>query len=245
MRAISGAFGRPLAAAVAIAISLCAFDAFAAEKVIYLTPAPEVLPAFAPWALAKYKGYYKDEGIDIEFRLAKGGVDVAKQIGAGNALIGGGIGDTPLIVRANGVPVKSVALIGGGTLMLVGARADAGIKGPKDLKGKTISVMSYADTSYYALLGTLASVGLHKSDVNAEAVGPAGVPQLVIAGKAQACACVPDWIAMIEASGNQVHHVLVGRLLPEHGASDYRIGLRDPGASADRPRHCPCHASRD
>ena len=48
--------------------------------------------------------------------MPPGGVDVAKQIGAGNAIIGGAIGDTPIIVRANGVPVKAVAVLGAGAL---------------------------------------------------------------------------------------------------------------------------------
>ena len=66
----------------------------AAEKITYLLPAPAFLPAFGPWMLAKARGYYADEGLDVTFQTAKGGVDVAKQVGAGNAPIGGGIGDT-------------------------------------------------------------------------------------------------------------------------------------------------------
>src|SRR5690606_30515449 len=83
-------------------------------------------------------------------------------------------------------------------MMVIAARPDAGIESPKDLKGKTVTVLSYQDTTYYALLGVLASVGLTKNDVNIQAVGPRGVPQLVIAGDAQACACVPDWAAQVQ-----------------------------------------------
>ena len=72
------------------------------------------LPAFAPWIIAKEKGYYQAQDLDLTFIAAKGGVDVAKQIGAGNALVGGAIGDTPIIVRPNGIPVRTVAVLGGG-----------------------------------------------------------------------------------------------------------------------------------
>jgi ABC-type nitrate/sulfonate/bicarbonate transport system substrate-binding protein len=82
-----------------------------AEDVTYLLPAPPFLPAFAPWMLAKARGYYKDEGLNVKFQTARGGVDVAKQVGAGNAVIGGGLGDTPVIVRPNGIPVKAVAVL--------------------------------------------------------------------------------------------------------------------------------------
>ena len=174
------------AAAVGAAVALSAGSASALEKVNYLVPAPSFLPAFAPWMLAKHLGYYKDAGYDVTFVRAKGGVDVAKQVGAGNAPVGGGLGDTPIIVRANGVPVRSAALLGGGALMVLVARADRNIKSPKDLKGKTVSVLSYQDTTYYALLGTLASAGLTKDDVKILAVGPRNVPGFVIAGKADA-----------------------------------------------------------
>ena len=88
--------------------ALWAAPAAAAEKITYLLPAPPSLPAFAPWVLAKHLGYYAEAGYDVDFVVARGGVDVAKQIGVGNAPIGGAIGDTPIIVRGNGVPVKAV-----------------------------------------------------------------------------------------------------------------------------------------
>jgi NitT/TauT family transport system substrate-binding protein len=176
-----------------LAVGAVSHPASALEKVNYLMPAPAILPAFAPWMLAKYLGYYKAAGYDVKFIRGKGGVDVAKQVGAGNAPVGGGIGDTPILVRANGIPVRSVALLGGGALMVMVARGDRGITSPRMLKGKTVTVMSYQDTTYYALLGSLRSVGLKKSDVKIIAVGPRNVPGWVIAGKADACACVPDW----------------------------------------------------
>src|ERR1700682_374720 len=96
-----------LAAAVCVAaVPGSASIAGAAEKIPYLLPAPPSLPAFAPWVLAKHLGYYSEAGYDVEFVVARGGVDVAKQIGVGNAPIGGAIGDTPIIVRGNGVPGK-------------------------------------------------------------------------------------------------------------------------------------------
>lgn len=184
-----------LAAAAALTAGLGApvSTAMAAEKITYLLPAPLSLPAFGPWVLAQHLGYYKDAGYDVTFQVARGGVDVAKQVGAGNAPIGGAIGDTSIIVRPNGVPVTTVGVMGGGSMTVVVGRKDRGINGLADLKGRTITALSYQDTTFYALLGSLASVGLSKNDVNAQAVGPAGVPQLVIAGEADACACTPDW----------------------------------------------------
>jgi NitT/TauT family transport system substrate-binding protein len=191
---MSKALWKPLpVAALALATGLWIGPAAAAEKITYLLPAPPSLPAFAPWVLAKHLGYYTQAGYDVEFVVARGGVDVAKQVGVGNAPIGGAIGDTPILVRGNGVPVKAVGLMGGGALTIVVGRKDRGIEKLEDLKGKKISVLSFQDTTYYALLGALASKNITKSDVNAEAVGPANVAKFVIAGTVDACACTPDW----------------------------------------------------
>src|SRR5260370_32492873 len=109
-----------VALAAGICVSLSSGPASAAEKITYLLPAPPSLPAFAPWVLAKHLGYYSQAGYDVEFVVARGGVDVAKQIGVGNAPLGGAIGDTPIIVRGNGVPVKAGGRVGGGGRPILG-----------------------------------------------------------------------------------------------------------------------------
>lgn len=174
------------------------------EEVTYLLPAAAFLPAFGPWMLAQARGYYAQEGLKVNFVVAKGGVDVAKQVGAGNAQIGGAIGDTPIIARAQGVPVKAVAVLGGRSLTQLVVHDGKGINGPRDLKGKTITTLSYQDTTFFALQGMLASAGLTKADVDAQAAGPAGVWQLFAAGKADAMAAVPDWIVSATQAGAKV-----------------------------------------
>jgi NitT/TauT family transport system substrate-binding protein len=162
------------------------------EKLVLLLPSAPTVPAFAPLVLAQHLGFYADAGLDVELIMAKGGVDVAKQVGVGNAELGTAIGDTAIIVRSNGIPVKIVALLGGGSMTTIVARPDRGIRTIADLKGKKVAVLSFQDTTYFALLGALATVGLDKSDIDAEALGPAGVTNLVLSGHVDACACVPE-----------------------------------------------------
>ena len=191
-----------------------AVPALALEKVTYLLPAPAFLPAFGPWMVAKARGYYAKEGLDVDFETAKGGADSAKQVGAGNAVVGGALGDTPIIVRANGVPVKAVALLGGGGMTQLVVHADSPIKGPANLKGKTVTVMSYQDTTYYALLGMLAKVGLTKNDVNIQAVGPANVWKLFVARQSVGLASVPDWIVDAESAGAKLRIIPADQYFP-------------------------------
>ncbi|MFN3261001.1 MAG: ABC transporter substrate-binding protein [Pikeienuella sp.] len=205
---------RVLSLVAAAAISLSAGLAAAAEKVTYLFPAPDFLPAFAPFQLALHKGYFADAGLEVEFRVGKGGADVATQVAVGNADMGGGIGDTPIIVRANGLGVKGVALLGGRGLTQIAWREDSGIKSAADLKGKSIGVLSFQDTTYYNLLGVLASAGLTKADADIQAVGPGGIIQLSIAGNLHAMSGVPEWIAAVRGAGIAMGEMPVDSVFP-------------------------------
>jgi NitT/TauT family transport system substrate-binding protein len=202
-----------LALAIGLAIGP-QHQARAAESITYLFPAPPMLPAFGPIQLAKGKGYFADAGLDVTYAVGRGGVDVAKQVGAGNAPLGGIVADAPIIVRGNGVPIKMVAVFGGKGFMQLVVREDSGIEKPADLKGKTITVMSFQDTTFYALLGLLASVGLTQDDVNIQAVGPTGVWEFVAAGKSVGMAGVPDWIPPVQAAGVKVKIIPTDEFFP-------------------------------
>lgn len=216
--------------ATAAVIAVTATVAAAQEEVTYLFPAPDFLPAFAPFQLAKAKGYFTEAGLEVEFQVGKGGADVASQVAVGNADLGGGIGDTPIIVRANGLEVRGVALLGGRGLTQLYWRTDSGATGPASLKGKTIGVLAFQDTTYYNLLGALASQGLSKTDVDAQAVGAGGMIQLMISGEVQAISGVPEWGAAIRAAGVELGHMPVDELFPAMAqaiiASDKTIAER-------------------
>jgi NitT/TauT family transport system substrate-binding protein len=201
--------------------------AMADEKITYLFPAPPLLPAFGPIQLAKGRGYFAQAGLDVSYAVGRGGVDVAKEVGAGNAPLGGIVADGPIMVRQNGVPIKIVAVFGGKGFMQLVVRQDSHIEKPADLKGKTITVMSYQDTTFYALLGLLASAGLTQDDVNIQAAGPVGVWQMVAAGKSAGMAGVPDWIPPVEAAGVAVNVLPTDEFFPHMaqaiGASDATI----------------------
>lgn len=169
--------------------------------VTYLLPAPQFLVAFAPMNLAEARGYYAEEGVEVEFITVRGGAEVATQVAAGNALLGGGIGDTSIIVRSNGGPVQSVAVLGGGALTTVVARADSGITDLAGLEGQPVSVQSFQDTTFYSLLGALGTAGLSQADLDIQAHGPQGVWQLFVSGDVVGMSSVPDWIHLAESQG--------------------------------------------
>jgi NitT/TauT family transport system substrate-binding protein len=151
--------------------------------------------------------------LEIE-RLGDGFGDPSQRLELGNAPLGGIVADGPIVVRGNGVPVKIVAVFGGKGFMQLVVREDSGIEKPADLKGKTITVMSYQDTTFYALLGLLASAGLTQNDVNIQSVGPTGVWEFVATGKSVGMAGVPDWIPPVQAAGVKVKVIPTDEYFP-------------------------------
>jgi NitT/TauT family transport system substrate-binding protein len=191
------------------------------QSVTVLMPAPPALPAFAPWVLAQHRGYFAGEGIKVDLvQVNGGGAEVGKQVGVGNAPFGYAGGDITLLLRPQGVPVKTVAVIGGRSLLQVALHAgDDSIKGPKDLKGKTISTATFQDAVYYSFLGMMAKVGLDKSEMNIQAVGPTGVWQYFATGKADAMISTPDWTALAEGAGAKIRLMMAEEYFPGIAAS--------------------------
>jgi len=198
-------------------LSLMAFDRVALaspQPMTYLFPAPSILPAFLPFHVARKRGYFETNNLDVTVHVARGGVDVAKQVGAGNADFGNALGDTPIIVRPNGIPVRAVVLLGQHSIFQIAARKAVNVKSIADLRGKKIGVTSYQEAGYYVLLAVLNANGIKRNDVDIRAVGPAGMTQLMIANAVDATMTVLEWADQIEAAGVPLDYFRVDKFFP-------------------------------
>ena len=118
-------------------------DAPAAERVTIATPSRGLFEF--PVVVAMRKGFYKDEGIEVDK------VQMQPALGV-KALISGDVDyllawGSALRAAVTGVPVKAVVGIAGRPLHVLIARPE--IKTPKDLKGRVIGVDSIAGTVDY------------------------------------------------------------------------------------------------
>jgi NitT/TauT family transport system substrate-binding protein len=189
--------------------------AFAApEAMTYLFPAPSFLPAFMPFQIALKRGYFAANNVAVTFETGHGGADVAQQVGAGNANLGGGLGETSMIVRPNGLPVRAVAQLGSHPLFQLVTRKESNVQSLSDLRGKKLGVIGYQDTGYYALLAVLAASGLKRADLEIQAVGPAGVTQLMIARSLDGIMATPEWADTIETAGVSLDYFSVEKIFP-------------------------------
>ena len=148
------------------ALSLAAFAAHAADKVTlqlkWVTQAQ-----FAGYYVAKDKGFYEEENLEVEIK--PGGPDIAPA----QVLAGGGADvvldwmPSALATREKGVPLVNIAQPFKSSGMMLTCRKDSGIKTPEDFKGKTLGVWFFGNE--YPFLSWMSKLGI-KTDGSPEGV---------------------------------------------------------------------------
>jgi putative hydroxymethylpyrimidine transport system substrate-binding protein len=124
------------------------------------------------------RGYFKDEGLDVNVYTPADPSTVLQTVGAGRDDFGISYQPDLLQARSEGIPVVSVLGIVQHPLNSVMALAASGIKRPGDLKGKKVGHPNIASNK--AMLATmLATDGLKLTDVELVDVGFDLVPALL------------------------------------------------------------------
>lgn len=95
--------------------------------------------------IAEEKGFFKEEGLDVENKLMTGPDENASLVASGDAKICFGSMYNNISVAANGVKVKVVSpLVNAAGTQSVVARKGLEINSPKDLEGKKIGMTNGA-----------------------------------------------------------------------------------------------------
>jgi len=139
------------------AMSVAASAAMAADKLSlqlkWVTQAQ-----FAGYYVAKDKGFYKDEDLDVEIK--PGGPDIAPV----QVLAGGGADvaldwmPSALASREKGVALVNIAQPFKTSGMMLTCRKDSGISSPADFKGKTLGVWFFGNE--YPFLSWMSQLGI-------------------------------------------------------------------------------------
>lgn len=151
------------------ALSLSAISAWAADKVTlqlkWVTQAQ-----FAGYYVAKDKGFYEEENLEVEIK--PGGPDIAPA----QVLAGGGADvvldwmPSALATREKGLPLVNIAQPFKSSGMMLTCRKDSGITSPADFKGKTLGVWFFGNE--YPFLSWMSKLGIKTEG------GPDGVTVL-------------------------------------------------------------------
>jgi len=100
---------------------------------------------FAGLYVAEEKSYYAEENLKVNFLEGGKGTDVIESLTTGKADFAITSPEALIIKRSEGVPLKAVAAIYRRSPVAFVSMADSKIIHPKDLLGKTVSILGHAD----------------------------------------------------------------------------------------------------
>ncbi len=125
---------------------------------------------FAPFYVGVEKGYFKEEGIEIQFDYSFE-TDGVQLVGAGQIPFSLASGEQVLLARAQGLPVVYTYSWYNNFPVSVIAAPELNIQKPADLKGQSIGLPGLFGASYIGLEALLFSGGVEASQVQMEAIG--------------------------------------------------------------------------
>ena len=138
----------------------------------------------AMFFVAKEKGYFKNENIDMEL-IHKGNGSVNTMTLVGKNEYDFGFGDLPTlaVAKSKGVPVTSLVVVNQRSPMALVALKGTGIKTPKDVEGKVAGVHP-AGSTYIFYQALMAANGVDRKKVT-EATVPVPYESFLLTRKVQ------------------------------------------------------------
>jgi NitT/TauT family transport system substrate-binding protein len=125
---------------------------------------------FAPVYVAVEKGYFADEGIELEFDYSWE-TDGVRLVGAGELPFAIASGDQVLLARAQALPVVTFVNWWRRFPVAVVALAESGIREPADLAGHKVGIPETFGASYIGWRALATATGLADEDVTLEVIG--------------------------------------------------------------------------
>jgi NitT/TauT family transport system substrate-binding protein len=162
---------------------------------------------YLPLTIAERRGYFKDEGLNVEIVDFPGGAKALQAMVGGSADVVSGAYEHTINMQAKGINIVAIALEGRYSGIVLGVHKSkvAQYKSPKDLKGWKIGVTAPGSSTNMMVSNLLAKEGLKPDAVSIIGVGAtAGAVAAMRKGEIDAISNLDPVIARLEAGGDIV-----------------------------------------
>jgi len=159
---------------------------------------------YLPLTIALQKGYFKDEGLDVEVQDFPGGARALQALLGGSVDIVSGAYEHTITQQAKGQNIEAMVLQGKYAGIVLGMSKDkaAAYKSPADLKGMKIGVTAPGSSTNMFVNILLAKAGLKPDAVAIVGVGAtAGAVAIMKRGEIDAMSNLDPVISLLEADG--------------------------------------------
>jgi NitT/TauT family transport system substrate-binding protein len=193
---------------------------------------PPNMVHLAPY-VAQEQGFFRDLGLDVEFKNFEGGVQSLRGSIAGGLDVAGTSADPIIAAVARGANVKAIGTYAPKLSVVMATQDD--VRSPADLRGRKIGIQEVGGFNEVMSRAVLATVGMGPNDVQYVTVTTAGrVPGLV---SKQIDAAILHIDQYYRAIGQNPGFNVVSKLwdvLPQWWYSGYMV--TDDQIRQDRPR---------
>ena len=193
-----------LAAAAAFAISAGAANAQAPEKPkLVLGVGGKALLYYLPLTIAERKGFFKEQGLDVEIQDFAGGARSLQALIGGSLDVVTGAYEHTQRMQAKGQDIRAVIELGRFPGIAVGVKKGVKWDRPKDFKGMKIGVTAPGSSTNVLMNFVMAKAGLATSDASFIGIGSAASALAAIQkGEIEAISHLEPVVSFLERSGD-------------------------------------------
>lgn len=154
--------------------------------------------------IAQEKGYFQEEGLEVENRLVESGGEIPALIKSGEAQVSFESPYTVVALAAEGVKVRIVAPMADiGNTQCVVARGGAGIVNGKDFEGKKIG-MADGSGILLAIRNMCYDLGVDMNKITFVPLSPGNQLAAMESGEIDAMACWEPWVGVAQENGGRL-----------------------------------------
>lgn len=162
------------AATLGFGLAPAAFSQERPEKTrIALGVGGQPLLYYLPLTIAEQKGYFKEEGLDVEINDFGGGARALQALVGGSVDVVTGAYEHTIRMQAKGQDVRALVELGRFPGIAVGVRKELAAKvgSPADFKGLKVGVTAPGSSTYLLCVYAMVKAGLKASDVGFIGIG--------------------------------------------------------------------------